>query len=93
MLSIPVLVDPSEIVGFYVVPLGFEFIAEGPQELTLYSVVKDVSSAISKSLNISVREEGRVSSAFTVSNHRDVTLTPGTQNGSRAVKIDVVWLW
>jgi hypothetical protein len=60
---------PSFFVSFDIVPFDFEFIAESPQELTLDSMVKDVSSAIAKSLDVSIAEVVGVDSAFAVPDH------------------------
>jgi len=49
---------PTFFIGFDIVPLWFEFISEGPQELSLNSVIKNITGAVTENLNITVAEKG-----------------------------------
>jgi len=85
-------VDPSLVVGIDVVPSVFEFVASGPKEVSGNMVVENLASAVSKILDIRLREEGGVASALSLLDHGAVALTPGAKSVSSAVKVNSVLL-
>jgi hypothetical protein len=51
------VLDPALLIGFDIIPLGFELVAESPKELAFNGMVEDVTGAISKPLHVSITEE------------------------------------
>ena len=88
------MLDPSIVVGRDVVPSWFKLVADGPHEVTFYSIVENINDTLAKRHDFIIREVIGVDSTLTIPDKGVLSiqtrLAIGTKLSSCAVEVSSV---